>query len=140
MPHTGRRKTCEVMKKIKMRLGGHQSRLKTHAFPTERIVWRPETKQPEVRSPCVISSVCAPQNPTGLTRPNARSAVTERLACLRGGGGGGGGGEKGTWMNGKKSPSSDWQAGRQGALTERNSSRLSAERGGERTSFSPPCF
>lgn len=30
-------------------------------------------------------------------------------------------------MNEKKSPSSDWQAGRQGALTERSSSRLFSE-------------
>lgn len=74
-----------------------------------RIIWRAGrvASWPEESASFVISSVSLPQNPTGLTCPNARSTLTDRLACLRGGGG-----KRGTWMNGKKSPSSDWQAGR----------------------------
>lgn len=65
-----------------------------------------------------LSHPSLPQNPTGLTCPNARSTLTDRLACLREGGG-----KRGTcgWM-GEKNPHPP--TGRQGALTERNSSRL----------------
>lgn len=49
----------------------------------------------------LLSSVSPPHSPAALTCPNARSALTDRLACLREGGG-----KKGTWMNegGKKIP------------------------------------
>lgn len=63
------------------------------------------------------SSVSLLQNPTALTCPNARSTLTDRLACLRGGGG-----KRGRmWMEKNPHP----PTGRQGALTERNSSSFS---------------
>lgn len=88
-------------------------------YLTRRIIWRAGrvASWPEESASFVISSVSLPQNPTGLTCPNARSTLTDRLACLRGGGG-----KRGTWMNGKKNPHPP--TGRQGALTDRNSSRL----------------
>lgn len=78
-----------------------------------RIIWRAGrvASRSWKSASFVISSVSLPQNPTALTRPNARSTLTDRLACLRGGGGG----EKrgmDEWKGEKKSPSSDWQAGR----------------------------
>lgn len=83
MPHTGRRETCEVVKKNK------DATQWTSVPPGNGRLSDGAQKRNGPRSAlrAVISSVCAPQNPTGLTRPNARSALTERLACLRGGGG-----------------------------------------------------
>lgn len=78
---------------------------------------------PERSASFAVSSVSLPQNPAALTCPNARSALTELLACLREGGG-----RRGTWMNEKNPhPPTGRQAGRQGALTERSSSRLFSE-------------
>jgi len=42
---------------------------------------------PEESASFVISPASLPHCPTGSTCPNARSALTDRLACLRGGGG-----------------------------------------------------
>lgn len=54
---------------------------------------------PERSASFAVSSVSLPQNPAALTCPNARSASTELLACLREEGGREGGGRRG--MNGK---------------------------------------
>lgn len=103
-----------------------------------RIIWRAGrvASRSWKSASFVISSVSLPQNPTALTRPNARSTLTDRLACLRGGGGGG---KKGAWMNGKEKKNPHPPTGRQGALTERNSSRL-CRRGRYRVPFSTSSF
>lgn len=102
-----------------------------------RIIWRAGrvASRSWKSASFVISSVSLPQNPTALTRPNARSTLTDRLACLRGGGGG----KKGAWMNGKEKKNPHPPTGRQGALTERNSSRL-CRRGRYRVPFSTSSF
>ena len=77
----------------------------------------------------LISSVSA--SPGASTCPDARSALTDRLACLRGGGGEGGGGERGrrgeerggTWMNGREKKKNHPPTGRRSAPVERSSSR-----------------
>lgn len=104
-----------------------------------RIIWRAGrvASRSWKSASFVISSVSLPQNPTALTCPNARSTLTDRLACLRGGGGGGG--KKGAWMNGKEKKNPHPPTGRQGALTERNSSRL-FRRGRYRVPFSTSSF
>lgn len=96
----------------------------------EREKKREKTHTPQ-RFVGYLIRLSASKNPTGLTCPNARSTLTDRLACLRGGGGGG---KKGTWMNGKKNPHPP--TGRQGALTERDSSRLFLRGGRYRVPFS----
>lgn len=102
-----------------------------------RIIWRAGrvASRSWKSASFVISSVSLAQNPTALTRPNARSTLTDRLACLRGGGGG----KKGAWMNGKEKKNPHPPTGRQGALTERNSSRL-CRRGRYRVPFSTSSF
>lgn len=102
-----------------------------------RIIWRAGrvASRSWKSASFVISSVSLPQNPTALTRPNARGTLTDRLACLRGGGGG----KKGAWMNGKEKKNPHPPTGRQGALTERNSSRL-CRRGRYRVPFSTSSF
>lgn len=105
--------------------------LEIDAYLSRRIIWRAGRVAcragAERSASFAVSSVSLPQNPAALTCPNARSALTELLACLREGGG-----RRGTWMN-EKNPhpptgrQAGGQAGRQGALTERSSSRLFSE-------------
>lgn len=97
------------------------------AYLSRRIIWRAGRVAcragVERSASFAVSSVSLPQNPAALTCPNARSALTELLACLREGGG-----RRGTWMNEKNPhPPTGRQAGRQSALTERSSSRLFSE-------------
>lgn len=89
------------------------------AYLSRRIIWRAGRVAcragAERSASFAVSSVSLPQNPAALTCPNARSALTELLACLREGGG-----RRGTWMNEKNPhPPTGRQAGRQAGRTDR---------------------
>lgn len=92
--------------------------LEMDAYLSRRIIWRAGRVAcragAERSASFAVSSVSLPQNPAALTCPNARSALTELLACLREGGG-----RRGTWMNEKNPhPPTGRQAGRQAGRTD----------------------